>query len=93
MLSRKRNRRILSLGWRTAVVLSVAVLLPLLLVVSVTTSTTTVAQAGGEFVEGVVGSPLHINPLLASFNVAPSYDQRVMTLCRQVRQEAENVLL
>ncbi|MDP2662493.1 MAG: ABC transporter substrate-binding protein [Dehalococcoidia bacterium] len=68
MLSRKRNRRAMPLGWRTIVVLLVALLFPLVLVVSVTTNTSTIAQAGGEHVEGVVGSPLHINPLLASFN-------------------------
>ncbi len=56
------------MGWRTITVLLVALLLPLLLIISVTTSTTTVAQVGGEYAEGVVGSPLHINPLLASFN-------------------------
>lgn len=58
------------MGWSTVVLLGVAILLPLLLIISVTTSTRTVAQAGGEHVEGIVGSPLYINPLLASFNEA-----------------------
>lgn len=67
MLRRKRKRTRF-LGWRTIVLLAVSLLLPVLLIVSVTTSTSTVAQTGGEYTEGVVGSPLHINPLLASFN-------------------------
>ncbi|MDP2935312.1 MAG: ABC transporter substrate-binding protein [Dehalococcoidia bacterium] len=70
MLKRKRTRRLPLLGWSTVVLLGVAILLPLLLIISVTTSTRTVAQAGGEHVEGIVGSPLYINPLLASFNEA-----------------------
>jgi len=70
MLTRKRRRGFTLLGWRTFVFLGVALLLPLLLIVSVTTSTTTVAQEGGEHVEGIVGSPMYMNPLLSTFNEA-----------------------
>jgi peptide/nickel transport system substrate-binding protein len=68
MYRRKRRRRLSAPPWRTIAVLVASLLVPTLFFLSIATSTVTVPAVGGSYVEGAVGSPIHINPLLAQFN-------------------------